>query len=370
MSAPEKEAPPPLAQEQSDSSVLKKQKSWVEAVDNRLPQSKHVFQVEVVVGASMVEIPDDLIQNSVPFWEDFLEGKFLAPAPHVAKIHVIVNKIWPLGNKSVHIDVFSVNETTVKFRIKDVQIRGRILRRGMWNIADIPMVVSKWSPIVDDDEPEVKIIPMWITLKNVPHKMYLRDGLDFITSAVGKPVRLHPETELCSNFEEAKVFVEADMSKELPQIYRFKSKLGIDAEVEFVYPWLPSRSSTCSKWGHSGKDCQTNVGTSALVSQVPMVVATKEILNGEVQVQEKENVRVEDVNTPIEILATEVERKVQEKVTVLDEEIQTTEVLATEVEMNLQDTEDSWSLVSPGKTRRSEGREPANQEVIISPSRF
>lgn len=71
----------------------------------------HDVKVEVVDGAEMVEIPDDLLVNTVPLWEDFLEGKYLDPAPHVARIHIIVNKI----------DVFAVNERTVKFRIRDQQ---------------------------------------------------------------------------------------------------------------------------------------------------------------------------------------------------------------------------------------------------------
>ncbi|KAG7564122.1 Reverse transcriptase zinc-binding domain [Arabidopsis suecica] len=165
------------------------EKSYAGAVENRFSTPSHTFQVEVVDGASLLEIPDDLIQNSVPLWEDFLEGKFLDKAPHVAKIHVIVNKIWPLGNRSIQIDVYEVNATTMKFRIKDEQTRGRVLRRGMWNIADIPTVVSKWSHVVEQEEQEIKTIPLWVTLKNVPHKMYSRDRLHFIARAVGNPIR-------------------------------------------------------------------------------------------------------------------------------------------------------------------------------------
>ncbi|KAL0645871.1 hypothetical protein Bca4012_044162 [Brassica carinata] len=35
-----------------------------------------------------------------PLWKDFLVCRFLSAAPHVAKIHVIVNKVWPWGLKS------------------------------------------------------------------------------------------------------------------------------------------------------------------------------------------------------------------------------------------------------------------------------
>lgn len=103
----------------------------------------------------------------------------------------------------------------------------------MWNIANIPMVVTKWSPEVEEEEEvEITTIPMWIVLKNVPRRMFSWNGLGFIASVVGKPKRLHPDTILCKSFEEAKVFVEADMTKELPKSHRFKSKLGVDADVQ------------------------------------------------------------------------------------------------------------------------------------------
>lgn len=121
------------------------------------------------------------------------------------------------------------------------------------------MIVFKWSPIVEEAEP-IKTIPMCIVLKNVPHKMYSWEGLEFLASAVGKPVQLHPDTELCSNFEEAKLFVETYMTKELPRVYRFKSNIGVDAQVNYLYQWLPPKCIICSKWGHLGNNFIANGG--------------------------------------------------------------------------------------------------------------
>ena len=54
-------------------------------------------------------------------------------------------------------------------------------------------------------------------MTNVHMSMYSWEGLSFITSAAGVPDHLHPETIACTNFDIAKVFVQADLSKELPQ---------------------------------------------------------------------------------------------------------------------------------------------------------
>lgn len=56
---------------------------------------------------------------------------------------------------------------------------------------------------------------------------------------MGDPKRMHPDKELCKNFDEVKVFIEADLPKELPSSIRFKSDKGVDAVMEFEYPWLP-----------------------------------------------------------------------------------------------------------------------------------
>lgn len=105
-----------------------------------------------------------------------------------------------------------MDKTTVRFRIKNANVRARILHRGMWNIANIPMILSKWS-LEEEEEEEITMIPMWVTFKNVPRRMFSWKGLGFIASVVEKPKRLHPDTILCKSFEEAKIFVEADMTK-------------------------------------------------------------------------------------------------------------------------------------------------------------
>lgn len=110
----------------------------------------------------------------------------------------------------------------------------------MWNIADILMLVSKWSPILEDAQPEITRMLVWITIKNVPRSMFSWKGLGFLASKVGEPKRLHPETESCKKFDEAKVFVEVDLMKNLPTEFTFELERGKEAVVEFTYPWLPS----------------------------------------------------------------------------------------------------------------------------------
>ncbi|CAL9242346.1 unnamed protein product [Arabidopsis halleri] len=129
------------------------QQSYAAAVSKRPSLKKHDIEVSVIDGVPTIEVPNSVISDSVSLWEDFLVGRFSSSAPHVAKLHVIVNKIWTLGDKSIKVDVFENNLTEVKFRIRDPSTRMRILRRGMW-------IISKWSLILEETQHEIKSMPM------------------------------------------------------------------------------------------------------------------------------------------------------------------------------------------------------------------
>ena len=117
-----------------------------------------------------------------------------------------------------------------------------------------PYDCQKWSTKMEEKKQEEEAIPMWVHLTKVPLHMFSWEALSFMTSTVGYPVHLHPETIACSNFEEAKIFVNVDVTKTLPREIEFAID-GKEFTAEFYYPWLPSRCNICEKWGHNDKVC-------------------------------------------------------------------------------------------------------------------
>ncbi|KAL0746489.1 hypothetical protein Bca101_028491 [Brassica carinata] len=228
--------------------------SWIGVVQGQKILRKYEVEVTMKDGIGSVLVPDEITKDVPPLWDDFLVGKFLDTAPHIAKIHSIVSKIWTLNDKAQKIEVFEVNETTMKFRVPNQADRRRILRRGMWNLAGVPVVMTKWSPVIEKEKPPTQSIPMWVHVKNVPMKMFSWQGLSFLTSPIGIPGRLHPETAQCLNLDVAKIFVRVDLTKDLPKKMNFNIQ-GEDVMVEYGYPWLPTKCPKCEKWGHAIKAC-------------------------------------------------------------------------------------------------------------------
>lgn len=326
--------------------------SWVSVAQGK-GLRKYDVEVSDLNGQKSVEVPIEITENSSPLWEDFVLGIFLDTAPHVAKVHVILNKIWSFGDKTQKIDVIEVDSKTMRFRITNPMVKQRVLKRGMWNIADVPMVVSKWTPIIEESAPEEVSIPLWVHLTKVSMNMFSWEGLSFITNAVGGPVRLHPETAVCTTFDVAKVFVSAELAKGFPKSINFTIQ-GKPTCVEFTYPWLPSRCEKCGKWGH----IDTNCGKKD-------------------QVKESESSSKKEVEEEKDKQNT-LTKNPEEKESGKEMEIKTPEVKSNsekeDMDTEIEEVQIANEWLTPGKTGRGTSNQRKNlkyeETQIISPSRF
>lgn len=94
-SAPDLTEFPPLVVEKSTgSSMVKEEKkmSWVTMAQTGSVLTEHVLTYGSEEGKSYVQVLDTVIQNTVPLWDDLVEGKFMDTAPRVAKIHAILTE--------------------------------------------------------------------------------------------------------------------------------------------------------------------------------------------------------------------------------------------------------------------------------------
>lgn len=150
--------------------------------------------------------------------------------------------------------------------------------------------------------------------------------------------RLHPETAQCLDFKIAKVFVKADLSKELPEDLNFNFQ-GKVHNVEFKYPWLPPRCTVCKKWGHLQTVCLVKNGTGVEGEKhnTPVKKALAEELAKSLRIVEREGM---------------VEKVITEKVA------EGKDVEAENPESNV---EEAWREVNLAKA----GRSPVKQKHDI-----
>ncbi|XP_013717736.1 uncharacterized protein LOC106421439 [Brassica napus] len=96
-------------------------------------------------------------------------------------------------------------------------------------------------------------------MRNVPYLLFNNESLSRITTAVGKPDSLAPETERKKNFEVAKLYVRVDLTAPLPHKIISGFSNGREVQIEVSYPWLPVKCDTCMRFGHKTDRCPAGV---------------------------------------------------------------------------------------------------------------
>ncbi|CAN7136746.1 unnamed protein product [Brassica rapa subsp. narinosa] len=128
-------------------------------------------------------------------------------------------------------------------------------KRGMWHIDDCLMVVALWTPEATLAIPEIKTIPIWVTLKKIPNILYSIPGISHIASGLGAPMATHKPRLDPIHMGEAKILVEVELSKAFPARITATDTTGFISMVDVEYAWLPTSCSRCGQLGHKVKRC-------------------------------------------------------------------------------------------------------------------
>ncbi|CAN6840064.1 hypothetical protein Bca4012_048109 [Brassica carinata] len=112
------------------------------------------------------------------------------------------------------------------------------------------MFVVPWSPAPSlADLPEITTIPLWVTLKNIPHCLYSLWGISWIASGLGAPM-LSNKPWLDPTF-----MVAVELEKAFPQRIAATDKQGNVSMVSVEYSWIPNKCENCGHFGHKKSTC-------------------------------------------------------------------------------------------------------------------
>ncbi|KAF8110234.1 hypothetical protein N665_0086s0071 [Sinapis alba] len=141
-------------------------------------------------------------------------------------------------------------------RVPCPNARRHILSQSLWQIDGQTMFVAKWSPGLQQEKPELDMIPVWLEFTGVPLQFFNRDALQEIAGIVGHPICLHPSTENLTNIEVAKVYTVIDPRKPLPEFVNARFESGDTRRISVSSPFLPSLCSYCKRVGHTISRCK------------------------------------------------------------------------------------------------------------------
>ncbi|KAL9299130.1 hypothetical protein AtEden1_Chr2g0228841 [Arabidopsis thaliana] len=128
-------------------------------------------------------------------------------------------------------------------------------KRGLWHVDDCLMFVAPWSTADTFDLPEISTIPVWVTLKNIPNRLYSIPGISHIASGLGTPMATYKPRLDPSLMSEANILVEVELSKAFPPRIAAVDKKGNISMVNVEYAWIPAKCGKRGQLGHKASRC-------------------------------------------------------------------------------------------------------------------
>lgn len=121
------------------------------------------------------------------------------------------------------------------------------------NGAGTPFRFFKWTPkfSLGDESP---IVPVWISLENLPIFLFQEEALFQIGKLVGVPVKLDGYTANRSKLHQATMCVEVDVSKSFPS-HVWIQVMGRGVPIKVTYANVPHYCNFCKKLGHLETVC-------------------------------------------------------------------------------------------------------------------
>ncbi|XP_071718553.1 uncharacterized protein [Rutidosis leptorrhynchoides] len=150
-----------------------------------------------------------------------------------------------------------------KFSSKEGMMQ--VIQEGPWMIRTIPIILNVWSPNVSLTKEDLKKVPVWVKLHDVPLAGFTESGLSAIASKIGRPMMLDSYTStMCveawgrPNF--ARAMVEVSATNDLKESVKVGTpnleNSNVTMDVVWVeYDWKPPRCSCCKVFGHKDNQC-------------------------------------------------------------------------------------------------------------------
>lgn len=124
-----------------------------------------------------------------------------------------------------------------------------MLERRLWRFDGCIIFVIPWTPT-----PSLTTIPLWVTLKNIPHCLYSLWGISWIAYGLGAPMLSNKPLLDPTFMGEAKLMVEVELDKAFPPRIASADKQGNVSMVSVEYSWIPNKCEKCGHFGHKKID--------------------------------------------------------------------------------------------------------------------
>ncbi|XVF82969.1 hypothetical protein PTKIN_Ptkin16aG0095000 [Pterospermum kingtungense] len=185
-------------------------------------------------------------------WKNSLVVQFIGKIPNFSYFVKMVTLLW--GSEG-GIEVKPTGQNLFLVKFSTAESRDKVLESGPWHLQNRPLIIRKWEPRLRALDLDLKRIPVWVHLHDVPYELFTKKGLSYIASVIGHPLYMDKFIAKQQRLAYAKVCIELDAAREIPKLVKVRMKDGSLISVRVEVPWFPTRCQHCCIFGHGNKEC-------------------------------------------------------------------------------------------------------------------
>lgn len=124
------------------------------------------------------------------------------------------------------------------------------MMKGPYTIRNMPVLLREWRRDFNLKKDLLRALPLWVKLPNLPLYLWGDNTLGKIVSAIGSPIVTDECTASKLQVSYARILVEVDITKELPQEITIRDRSGNKLQQAIKFEWKPEFCPKCQKIGH------------------------------------------------------------------------------------------------------------------------
>ncbi|XP_074316942.1 uncharacterized protein LOC141653160 [Silene latifolia] len=204
---------------------------------------------------SLIQFTKEDTHEEVEYWNNAVYCFVLGANPPWEVLNGFVHRIWQKHN--IDKVSFMPNEIFL-VRFKEAKDREDVLNAGHFKFDNKPLIVRPWDANVDLTQEDVKNVPAWIRIHDLPLRFWGK-CLPVIAGLVGKFHKADQATIDKTRLGFARVMVELTVGKKFPNKVRILDEEGKVITLNVEYEWKPYLCGKCNGIGHESTSCRKEI---------------------------------------------------------------------------------------------------------------
>ncbi|KAI3981720.1 hypothetical protein MKX01_009546 [Papaver californicum] len=228
------------------------------SVSEQAPIREHKTKLEYVEpsfeeGKLRIECSDEEFKAGCNEWKDSLVGFFVAEEGYLDADIKMVEELWEVkGNLSM----FAMDNGFYLFKFSCAEDKIRVLESSdLWQIQQRPLILREWNWKLNFDRVEMKFLPVWVKIHNLPLFLWTTTFLSKVGSGLGIPLHADRKTNNRERLAYAMLCIDVEAHTSLPESLNIIVK-GMEYHLDIEYDLRTLKFANCSTFRQKNSKCR------------------------------------------------------------------------------------------------------------------